>query len=173
VYRAEISEPDDKTRRFRLRLFAELPDRIHGEVVSPLGYTEMVFDGGGGRLAVTMVRDKLAFVGTAREGALEHVFGVPFGLQELVAGLLTGEHASTRGTLQREPIGEPGLPTRLTIVSGRRMLRLELKRFRPLDAMTAEGLGRGDPPAGVEQRPLEALRLYDPPAEGPPEGGAP
>ncbi len=64
LYKARVGGAEGaRPRRFRLLLFAELPDRLHGEVISPLGRTEMIADAGGGRISVLFVRDRVAFVG--------------------------------------------------------------------------------------------------------------
>ena len=46
LYRARLEEAGGQSERFRLLLFAAAPDRIHGEVLSPMGTTALIFDGG-------------------------------------------------------------------------------------------------------------------------------
>jgi hypothetical protein len=168
VYKARLEPTEGKIRRFRLMLFATLPDRIHGEVVSPLGSTVLIFDGGGGQLSVTFVRDRIAFVGPADGAALEAVLGLDLPLEELVRALLVGELASTRHRITRTASRDPGLPDSLEIADGRQLLQLRLKKRQPLRTSDAE-LGRGEPPPGMERRPLSELRLHELPIE---DGGA-
>ena len=71
LYRARLEHPDGSSDRFKLLLHAALPDRLHGEVLAPVGGTVLIFDGGGGRMAVTFVRDRVSFVGPASPANLE------------------------------------------------------------------------------------------------------
>ncbi len=166
VYRGRIEGEGERPRKFRLLLFAALPDRIHAEIVSPVGSTEMILDGGGGRLAVTLVREKIAFVGDADSGAMNRVLGVRLGVAELVRGILTDEPTdSSDVTLRRVESESPPLPERVEIESGASRLSLELKRVRPV-RFRSSGIGTGKPPEGIEDlRPLDELEL-----EGVPPG---
>jgi hypothetical protein len=161
LYKVRLEAVGQKTRRFRLLLFAELPDRFHGEVLTPLGATVMILDGGENRLAVTLVRERVAFVGDSGPDNLRRLFGLELSLAELVRGLLTGEAGELEVEVRRESSLSEGLPQRLEIVStvesGRRMT-LELKRLRRLDVAPGS-LGTGEPPPGLELRPLEELVL--------------
>jgi hypothetical protein len=155
IYRGRVSVADGKSRRFRLLLFADHPDRIHGEVLSAMGSTEMIVDGGGGRLAVTLPREGISYVGQAREEILERILGVRLNLQELVQGLLSGELNHEAYSVVREA-GEGGLPSGIEFRSAESTLRLELKRLKPL-RVDPRGLGKGEPPAGTRVRPLDEL----------------
>jgi hypothetical protein len=155
VYRARLDDGEGRPQKFKLLLFAAPPDRLHGEVLSPTGNTVLIFDGGDGRMAVTFVRDRVAYVGPAGSEALDKLVGVPLTLEELVRGLLEGARGGEPYTLVRLA-QEPGLPQSLEIVAEGRSLALQLKRLRPLSA-PAEGLGTGRPPDGMEQLPLERL----------------
>ena len=62
-----------------------LPDRIHGEILSPVGTTEAIFDGGNGRIAVTLPRDRVSYVGDGDAAAMAKVLGVRLSLEELVS----------------------------------------------------------------------------------------
>lgn len=148
--------PDERARKFRLLLFAELPDRLHGEVLSPLGRTELIADGGGGRISILFVRDRVAFAGPAGPGVIEDLLGIRLSLEDLVAGLLTGELAGDGVELRRSPAGERGLPERLELVAPPRSVVMQLKRRQEL-RVDPTGLGTGVPPADAEVRPLEAL----------------
>lgn len=147
---------DEKTRKFRLLLFAELPDRLHGEVLSPLGRTELIADAGDGRISIFFVRDRIAFSGAVEPRVIEDLLGIKLSLEELVAGLLTGEVANRDVELQRFPESGSGLPERLEIRVEARSLVMQLKRRQELRVDPAE-LGTGVPPPGAEVRPLESL----------------
>lgn len=159
LYRARLEHPDGSSDRFKLLLYARLPDRLHGEVLSPVGGTVLIFDGGGDRLAVTYVRDRVTFAGQSSPEAIEKLIGIPITLQGLVRGLLTGEGVGEEMTLVREPQA-PGLPQRLEVGFHDRALRLELKRYRPLRG-EEEALGSGEAPTGMELRPLDLLVAVD------------
>jgi len=168
LYHARVEWPSEPARRFRLLLWAEEPDRIHGEILSPLGTTELILDGGAGRLAVTIPRDRVAYVGDADASSLGTVLGLDLTLEQLVGVLLGSDAELTGHPCVREPRGAPGLPRRLDIDEDGHRLSLKLKRLEPLRVST-EFLGTGEAPAGVEVRPLDALRpieLPDDPVAG-------
>lgn len=156
VYKGRIENLEGKARRFRLLLFAALPDRVHGEVLSPLGAPQLIVDGGAGRLAVTFVRDGESFVGPARGDVMGRILGVPLELDELVRALLRGEAAGGEVHLERSGGGTGDLPETLRIWAEGGTLILELKRLRPLRADPTL-LGTGRPPEGTRVRPLEDL----------------
>ena len=155
-YKGRIERNGGESRQFRLLLFAALPDRVHGEVLSPLGTMQLILDGGRGRLAITFVSDGVSFVGPARPEALARILGVPLSLEELVRGLLTGEVENEEITLVRTGDRNAGLPERLEIRTPSSSLELRLKRLRPARALEPE-LGTGRPPGNTEVRPIEDL----------------
>jgi hypothetical protein len=134
-------------------LYAALPDRIHAEVITPLGSTVLILDGGNGRLSVTFVRDDLAFVGSAEPEALGAVLGVELPLDRLVAGLLTGELPDVRYSVDRVALSDPGLPESMTIAGEGQQLELRLRKLQPQRAAETR-LGTGEPRPGVQRRPL-------------------
>lgn len=156
LYRARLEETGGRSEKFRMLLFAAPPDRIHGEVLSPVGGTVFVFDGGAGRIAITLVRDGVAFVGDAGPEVLEKLIGVPVRLEDLVQSLLFDEGGGGAHAVAREPRGSSGLPERYAISAGGRSLQLQLKRLQVLKRPGA-GLGTGEPPPGLELLPLERL----------------
>lgn len=157
TYRGVADGEDGKARRFRLLLWAELPDRLHAEFLGPVGGPEMIVDGGGGRLAITLVRDRTSFVGPASTRAIESVTGVPVPLEVLVRWIVTGAGDVPAGfEVTRDPPDAPGLPLMLEIRDGERKVRIERRRLEAVAAL-AGGTGTGTPPPGVEARPLEEL----------------
>jgi hypothetical protein len=159
VYRARLTDRTGNSKKFKLLIFAELPDRLHGEIISPIGSTVAIFDGGAGLLSVALLRERLAFVGSSGPQALERVCGLPISLGDLVRGLLDDDVHQTDYTLMRTPADDGGLPAGLTITAGGQTLQLELKRKQTVRGPTAS-LGTGQPPAGLEIHPLEELNLY-------------
>ena len=159
-YKVRLSQPERRARRFRMLLFAERPDRIHGEIVTPVGSTALIFDGGGGRLAVTLPGEGRAFAGAAGDDSLERLFGLRLTLEELVSALLTGRVSNPGLTLRREPSTSEGLPRSLEISSAGTSLRMELRRYQPAGADLSR-LGTGRPPDGFEIQPLTELQLTE------------
>ena len=159
-YKGRIEGNGRESRQFRLLLFAALPDRVHAEILSPLGTMQLILDGGRGSLAITFVSDGVSFVGPARPAALARILGVPLSLEELVRALLTGEIENDEITLVRTGDRNPGLPERLEIRAGAASLELRLKRPRQARALE-ENLGTGRPPGNTEVRPIEELERED------------
>jgi len=156
VYRGRIEGRDGDTRKFKLMLYVAPPDHLHAEVVSPLGSTVMIIDGGDGRLAVTLVKEGVSYVGQAQEEILERILGLRLSLEELVQGILTGDAGRAGHTVIRGEGPEDGLPGSITFRSDDASLTLELKKLRPLRG-PPETLGTGEPPAGTEIRGLDDL----------------
>jgi hypothetical protein len=164
VYRARLEDPQGESRRFRLLLYATLPDRIHGEILSPVGTTEVIVDGGGGQVAVTLPRKRVSYTGSGDPEALEKILGVRLSLEELVRGLLGHEISDTGYAVKREPAGSLGLPDELTIEGSGHRLSLRLKSTQPLRVST-ETLGNGQPPPQMERLPLTTLEPIELPDE--------
>lgn len=153
AYRATWREPDE-TRRFRLLLFAAPPDRIHAEVLGPVGSTEVVLDGGDGVVAISFPGERLAYVGPDEPYALERVLGLAITSSDLVGALLAGRPVA--GVEVERDGRDGGLPRRCALRAGDRSLAIELKRTRRVRAR-ADELGRGEALPGMRVRPLEAL----------------
>ncbi len=164
VYRARLEDSAGESRRFRLLLYATLPDRIHGEILSPVGTTEVIVDGGDGRVAVTLPRKRVAYTGAGDAEALGKVLGVRLSLEELVRGLLGHDVSDTGYDVERKPAGQLGLPAELRIEGSGHRLSLRLKSKQPLRVSTAT-LGNGEPPPEMELRPLAALEPVELPSE--------
>jgi hypothetical protein len=160
VYRARVEDSQGQSRRFRLLLYATLPDRIHGEILSPVGTTELIIDGGGGRVAVTLPRKRVTYAGDGDAEALEKVLGVALSLEQLVRSLLGHDVTGLGHDLVREPAGVTGLPDLLSIDGSGHRLSLRLKSKQPLRVSTST-LGNGEPPPDMELRPLASLDPLD------------
>lgn len=156
-YKAVLRGDDGRDLRFRVLLWAEMPDRVHAEAVSPTGGTEVIVDGGGGTLSVAVVRDRTAYVGPATPDALRRVLGVPVSLAGLVRAILEGQGLEGEGiVMTREPESAPGLPRSFEIREARRAFRIDGRRLLR-DARLAPSAGTGSPPSGIETRPLDSL----------------
>lgn len=156
LYRASSVDADGRARRFRLWLWAERPDRLHAEVLTPVGGTALVVDAGGGRLSVADVAERAAFVGAADGDGLARLLGVEVTVTSLVGALLDGREPGGGVLLERAPAGAGVLPERLALRHDGRSLELELRRRVAL-APDADVPGSGEPPAGFELAPLEGL----------------
>jgi hypothetical protein len=156
VYRARLEQAGERPRRFRLLLWAARPDRLHAEILSPLGTTELILDAGAGRLAVTVVDEAVAYEGPVTADALERTVGIRVESAALVAALLDGEPPGGDVTVERRG-GAPGrLPARARFVTATDRLILDLER-RVSPSSAASELGTGEPPPRVERQPLERL----------------
>jgi hypothetical protein len=152
-YAGRLEREGQPARGFRLMLFVAAPDRIHAEVLAPLGPPELVLDGGAGRLAITLVGEGRSYVGPARPEALSRVLGPAIELTRLVDAVLRGDAGDSGLSVQRS--GPPGsLPESLTLASEDMRLTLKRKRLRALER-PAEELGTGRAPSGAATYPLD------------------
>lgn len=156
IYRAVYEDPDGTRRGFRIMLFAELPDHLHAEVLPPVGGPEIILDAGNGRLALTVVSERTAWVGAADPETIAAVIGVALDLNDLVATILGESGPDVDGVgVQRSP-RRTGLPETLIVESESGRLELRLRKEKKLPE-TGGRPGTGEPPPGVELRPLEEV----------------
>jgi hypothetical protein len=165
VYQATYTDPGTAPRHFRLWIYAEAPDRLHAEVLAPVGGPAVIVDAGQGRLAVTVPSERTAWVGEASAESLARIVGFPMGLRDLVGALLGADEPPGGGEVRvsRSPARDGGLPRALTLEASGRSLHLDLRRLRKLQGGGA-GLGTGSPPGGIAVKPLEALSAEQGPA---------
>lgn len=155
LYKSRISREGERDRRFRMLLFAAEPDRLHVEVLSPVGGTVLILDGGGDRVSVAIPRERRAYVGPADRELFERLLGVPVDLPGWISALRRGGTAGPGIEILRT--GAPdSLPTRFEAQGESSRLTLELRRIQPVGAAASE-LGRGVPPEGFEIRPIDEL----------------
>jgi hypothetical protein len=157
IYKGRFTSQDGETLRFKAWIWAGTPDRLHVEVFGPMGGTRLTVDGGGGRLAVASVQDKVAFVGEAGSLALSPVFGVSMTLAGRVSALTGGGRPDGLTIWRRDADAGGGLPLRLHVGSDSGLLELTRMRVRPVPASAAHRLGNGEPPPGIPVRPLAEL----------------
>ena len=156
VYRGRFIDPEHSSRKFKVLLFAALPDRFHAEVLPPVGGPALIIDGGSGRLAVTVNSREAAWVGEAREEVLEAILGFPVTLESLVSALIQGTALPGPVEISRTPRTGAGLPRSFELGLEGRELRLELQRTSKR-GRGSYAIGTGTPPPGVDVHPLDDL----------------
>jgi len=159
VYRARIV--DARTgdgRRARALVFAELPDRLHVEILSPVGATEAILDAGSGRVSITFPRDRVSYVGPADEQA----FAALVGLRATPAAVVQSLLGTAPSDLEVERDGRPGrLPESLRIRTADGVLTLKLRTIEPVRG-AGSTVGTGHVPPDVETRPVADLAAERP-----------
>jgi len=160
LYRVLLQADGAESRKFRLLLFAAEPDRLHAEALSAVGSTELIVDGGGGRISISIVRERISYVGDADPEAMEKILGIALSLEQLVRALLTGEQSVGSFEMERNPKHGSGLPSWLKISSEGRSAEFKLKRLRPMRGR-AELLGTGAAPERMKVLPLEELEALE------------
>jgi len=155
VYKAAIDEGRGARRGAKIALWAERPDRLHAELIAPVGGVTYILDAGGGQVCVVDVGEATAYVGEDGPGAIEALAGVRVSVADAVAALLTG--ASPEGMRVSRVGGDGGtLPDKLTIEDSGRFLTIE--RVRVERGRTGDrALGTGLPPDRLRLRPLSNL----------------
>jgi hypothetical protein len=154
VYRGQAWDESGRRVRFRLLLHARPPDRVHAELIRPVGGTAWVFDAGDGQVSLTIVEEATAYVGAARADVVRRLLGVAVAPAAFVHAILDGEPPGDGIDVVRLPHGRPGLPQSFELREGTRGFRLERSEIRRVGG---PGLGTGRPPAGVRQLPIEDL----------------
>jgi hypothetical protein len=155
VYRATLDDGTGARRHAKLLLWAAAPDRLHAELLAPVGGVRFVLDAGGGAACVVDVGEATAYAGDSGPAALAGLVGVGVSIGDIVAALLSG--ASPEDVRVERSGGAPGeLPDRLVLAQGARALELERVRFERGSGGNGE-LGTGRPPAGMRLLPMSAL----------------
>ena len=155
VYRGFLTESDSREHGFRLTLFVARPDRLHAEIAGPVGGPRLIVDGGGGRIALSFVADRVAYVGDDPRGGLRSVLGLDLGLEDLVAAVLDGVPPPDVRRFVRTPGGPGGWPRRIEIAGIGVELVLDLRRTRGLPDAATVALGTGAAAPGLDVRALD------------------
>lgn len=155
VYKAAIDDGSGVVRRARLSLWAERPDRLHAELMGPMGGVNFVLDSGGGQTCVVDVAAATAYAGPDGVGAIGALVGVRVSVADAVAALLSGVvppglHVARDDSAQGE------LPATIRIADESRSIALERLRFER-GTGDARALGTGVPPPKLTVRPLEGV----------------
>ncbi len=156
VYRGQVWDESSRRPRFKLLLYARAADHIHAELYPPVGGSAWVLDCGDGRLSLTVVDERVAYVGAADAQTVGRLFGIAIAPADLVGALLEGTPPGEGLSVDRTSPQPKGLPQSFEIRQGARGFRLELSETRPV---VTRGLATGEPPAGVRQAPLDELAL--------------
>jgi hypothetical protein len=152
VYKASLGEGQGARRGAKIALWAERPDRLHAELIAPVGGVAYILDAGGGNVCVVDVGEAVAYVGEDGPDAIAALTGVRISVADAVAALLDG--ASSEGiTVSRLGGANGTLPDTLRIESGGRALAIERVRVAR-GATDAAALGTGRPPERLRLRPL-------------------
>jgi len=155
VYKAVIDDGHGLVRGAKLALWAERPDRLHAELMAPVGGVTFIVDAGGGTACVVDVAAATAYVGADGPGALEALAGVRLSVADAVATILDGQ-APPGLTVTRTGGAAGGLPDRVRIADGPRSLALDRVRFQRGNA-DARALGTGVPPGNMVVLPIDRL----------------
>ena len=155
IYKAAIDDGDGAVRGAKISIWAERPDRLHAELIAPIGGVAYVLDAGDGHACVVDVAAATAYVGAAGPGAIEALIGVRSSVADAVVALLTG--ASQDGlAVSRVGRKDGALPESIRIADGSRSI--SLTRIR-LERATHDPrtLGTGVPPERLAVRPIESF----------------
>jgi hypothetical protein len=158
IYKAAIDDGGGVLRRAKLALWAERPDRLHAELMGPMGGVNFVLDSGGGQTCVVDVAAATAYVGADRAGgvgAIGALVGVRVSVADAVAALFSG--AAPAGLhVTRDGSADGELPVTIRIADESRSIALTRLRFERGTA-DAAALGTGVPPPQLTVRPLEGV----------------
>jgi hypothetical protein len=155
VYKPSIDDGRRVARGAKLAVWAERPDRLHAELVAPVGGVTYILDAGDGNACVVDVASATAYVGPDTPGAIEALAGVRVSIADAVAALLDG--VSPAGLTVTRVGGTGGtLPERIRIDDGARSLALQRVRWER-GRSEAATLGTGIPPGNLPVRPLGDL----------------
>lgn len=155
VYKAAIDEGHGARRGAKLALWAKAPDRLHAELIAPVGGVIYTLDAGGGNVCIVDVRAATAYVGEDGPGAITALTGVRVSVADAIAALLFG--VSAEGvTVTRVGAADGSLPDTLRIEDGVRSLGIERVRVER-GRIDPDALGTGLPPDRLRLRPLGTL----------------
>lgn len=155
VYKAEVDAGDGAVRHAKISLWAEAPDRLHAELLGPMGGVAFILDAGGGKTCVIDLGAATAYVGEDGVDAIERLVGVRVTVTDAVAALLSGT-APSGLSVTRSGVAEGSLPEALRIAEGSRSLALTQVRL-VRGAGDPAALGTGVPPAKFAVEPLAHL----------------
>jgi hypothetical protein len=136
-------------------LFAEPPDRLHAEILGPMGAPRVVVDAGGGVAAVALIGERTAYRGTLAPGRPLDFLGLEVSLEDLVTALVEGRHSEAGPQFVRIPEVGNGLPERFEIATADGAMRM--RRLRFAGGAPKESIATGAVPNGFRILPLEDL----------------
>ena len=155
VYKAAIDDGRGPVRGAKLVVWAERPDRLHAELIAPVGGVTFIVDAGGGNSCIVEIATATAYVGDDGPGAIEALAGVRLSVADVVAALLDGV-APPGLSVTRSGGAEGSLPQKLRIADGARSLVLDRVRFER-GRTDPRALGTGAPPGNLTVLPMDRL----------------
>lgn len=155
LYKVRIaSDLDGTVRKFRMWLFAAADGRMHAEIISAVGTTEVIVDTDSDRMSVQLLRRKVAYSGAVAHDTLRNIWGVDSSISEFVQLFGAGDIPDGWSRVD----GEGGYPQELGFDRRGRSVSLSLRKVQRL-GVDGDDLGIGVHPVGFERRPLSDLRL--------------
>jgi hypothetical protein len=155
VYKAVIDDGSGPVRGAKLAVWAGRPDRLHAELIAPVGGVTFIVDAGGGNACIVDVAGATAYVGDDGPSAIEALAGVRLSVADAVGALLDGT-APAGLTVKRTGDLLGALPEKLTIADGARSLVLDRVRYAR-GTTDPKALGTGLPPGNLAVLPLDRL----------------
>jgi hypothetical protein len=168
LYKAAIDDGHGAKRGAKLSVWAATPDRLHVELIAPVGGVTFTLDAGDGNACVVDVGTAIAYVGDGGPGAIEALVGVRLSIQDAVAALLYGV-TPPGASVTRIGGPEGALPERFRFADGARSLTLDRIRLERGSA-SSQALGTGIPPRQLAVRPLASLAQESVREAGPRDG---
>jgi hypothetical protein len=150
-YKAELSG-GARSRHARVLLWSASPDRLHLEILGPVGDVRFSLDAGAGKACLVDARAGTAYVGDAGPAALEAIVGVRVSIEQAVAALAGGP-APEGIRMEREDGDAAGLPRRLALAAEGRQVILTLSGLQR--GAASRPLGTGEAPPGSAVEPLD------------------
>ncbi len=160
MYAGSYTDETGRSGRFRLLLHAALPDRLHAEILPVLGGPVVIVDAGAGVASVSLVAERIAYLGSTSED-LSGAVGIPLSVEALVDLLLEGrsERLDDEVWIERRPAERRGTPDLLRVGWRGRTISITLRGRQRLRS-DSSSLATGTVPEGFERK-----RLSDLPAE--------
>jgi hypothetical protein len=155
VYKASIDDGHRPVRGAKLAVWAERTNRLHGELIAPVGGVTFTLDAGGGKVCIVDVAAATAYVGDDGPGAIEALAGVRLSVAEAVAALFDGV-APSGLSVTRSGGALGSLPQKLRIADGARSLVLDRIRFER-GRSDPRALGTGVPPGNLTVLSIDRL----------------
>jgi len=155
VYKAVIDDGHGPVRGAKLAVWAERPDRLHAELIAPVGGVTFTIDAGGGKVCIVDVAEAIAYVGEDGPRAIEALTGVGLSVADAVTALFDGV-VPPGLTVTRAGSAMGSLPESLRIADGTRSLALDRVRFERANTDPRK-LGTGVPPANLVVLPIDRL----------------
>jgi hypothetical protein len=151
MYRAAAKDGSGRTTRFRLWVHAARPDRLHLEVLPPVGGTAFVLDAGDGVVAAAWIEDRVALAGPSDAPSMDRLLGIAIDARGWVSTILDGAPAEGVAVEREGEVGS--LPVALVLRREGLEVRLERREVR----RASGAVGNGRPPEGFAVHPISSM----------------